>query len=535
MMSSPRRSFSKTPPAAPLFVRDRYGSNDSTSTLDEVEPKPIDDSPSEPNAWAESASEKTPAEPDARIPPADHGVKAWTVLAAAALIEGFLWGKKIALPSMMPQLTSAGFPLSYGVFQEYYFNKDGPFEESKNLPTIGVLAMGCHYLGAPLMAIFTENMKGHRRLLICLGWPLCISGLIAASFAQTIVALIMTQGFLYSFGVLILYLPLTSMVNEWFEERRGLAYGIITASTGITGAVLPFLASFLLERFSHPWTLRIFAALLAGVTLPALFPVRPRFPPATLAPAPAKHTLTRTYLRLLQTPLFHLYSLANILHALASFLPSIFLPQHATSLGLASPVGALLLATLFLCQVVGQLAVGSLSDRRNLHALAVASPLLAAVAVFALWGPARSLPWLAAFAAVYGLAAPGFVVLWARMGAAFVPPPPPPPTPSTAAAAGGVARSSDGSARSAMPLATFGLFSFQKGLGGVLAGPIAGRLMRETVSVGAYGSGKYIWIVVFTGVCMFASAAVVVGWYALPKRFRDLGLERREEVLNGKS
>ena len=523
-MSSPRRSFSKTPPAAPLFVRDRYGSNDSTSTLDEVEPKPIDD-PTSANAWAASSSEKPPAEPDARIPPADHGVKAWTVLAAAALIEGFLWGEQAAFLLSFLWLTSTGFPLCYGVFQDFYFNKDGPFEESKNLPTIGVLAMGCHYLGAPLMAIFTENLKGHRRLLICLGWPLCISGLIAASFAQTIVALIMTQGFLYSFGVLILYLPLTSMVNEWFEARRGLAYGIITASTGITGAALPFLASFLLERFSHPWTLRIFAALLAAVTLPALFLVRPRFPPATLAPAPARTTLTRTYLRLLQTPLFHLYSLANILHALASFLPSIFLPQHATSLGLEPPVGALLLATLFLCQVVGQLAVGSLSDRRNLHALAVVSPLLAAVAVFALWGPARSLPWLAAFAAVYGLAAPGFVVLWARMGAAFVPPP----------RAAGEAGAGDGSARSALPLATFGLFSFQKGLGGVLAGPIAGRLMRETVSVGAYGSGKYIWIVVFTGACMLASAAVVVGWYALPKRFRDLGLEKREEVLNEKS
>ena len=83
---------SNSPPQAPLFIRDRYGSADSASTLDEVEPKPLDDA-GEVNAWANEGSEKAAPEPDVRTPPADGGLKAWTVLAAAAVIEGFLWGE----------------------------------------------------------------------------------------------------------------------------------------------------------------------------------------------------------------------------------------------------------------------------------------------------------------------------------------------------------------------------------------------------------------------------------------------------------
>ena len=384
--------------------------------------------------------------------------------------------------------------------------------------------MGCHYLGAPLMAILTEHFKPYRRLLICLGWPLCISGMIAASFAQSVLGLIMTQGFLYAFGVLILYLPLTSIVNEWFEARRGLAYGILTSSTGLAGAGLPFLASYLLNRYSHPTTLRIFALLLGGATLPALFLARPRFHHASTHVAAAP--MAKIYGALLRTPLFHFYSLANLLHAFASFLPAVWLPQHASSLGLPPLVGALLLALLSFCQAAGQLVVGSLSDRLPLHALACASSLLAGICVFALWGPATSLPWLAGFAAAYGLVAAGFVVLWARMGAAFEPPPP------------SDLRDGDdgGRARSALPLATFGLFSFQKGLGGCLAGPFSGWLLRDTelVRVGTYGSGKYVGIIVFTGACMCGSAAVIAAWHALPKRWRDVGLARRGEVIGEK-
>lgn len=59
------------------------------------------------------------------------------------------------------------------------------------------------------------------------GWLVCILALISSSFATQVWHLIITQGFLYGFGFLIMYYPLLNMLNEWFIQRRGLAYGIL--------------------------------------------------------------------------------------------------------------------------------------------------------------------------------------------------------------------------------------------------------------------------------------------------------------------
>jgi hypothetical protein len=48
----------------------------------------------------------------------------------------------------------------------------------------------------------------------------------SSSFALQVWHLIITQGFLYDFDFLIMYYPLLNMLNEWFIQRRGIAYGI---------------------------------------------------------------------------------------------------------------------------------------------------------------------------------------------------------------------------------------------------------------------------------------------------------------------
>ena len=63
--------------------------------------------------------------------------------------------------------------------------------------------------------------------MICIGWLICIIALLASSFATKVWHLMLTQGFLYGVGVVILYYPVLSIVNEWFVKRRGLAYGLM--------------------------------------------------------------------------------------------------------------------------------------------------------------------------------------------------------------------------------------------------------------------------------------------------------------------
>jgi MFS family permease len=63
--------------------------------------------------------------------------------------------------------------------------------------------------------------------MICIGWLICISALVASSFASKFWHLIVTQGLLYGIGFLIIYYPVLSMLNEWFTKRRGMAYGLL--------------------------------------------------------------------------------------------------------------------------------------------------------------------------------------------------------------------------------------------------------------------------------------------------------------------
>ena len=79
-------------PVAPLFVRDRHGSAESTSTLGDIEPKPMEDEGGA-NPWAgeqDTAQETKPKEPE--LPPVDKGWKAWSILIGAFVMEALIWG-----------------------------------------------------------------------------------------------------------------------------------------------------------------------------------------------------------------------------------------------------------------------------------------------------------------------------------------------------------------------------------------------------------------------------------------------------------
>lgn len=93
-------------------------------------------------------------------------------------------------------LTAAGFPLSYGIFQNYYYRLP-EFKGSPYIAYVGTIATGIPYLGAPLMSPFVKRFPQYQRHMIVVGWILCIAGLVSGSFANTPASLVLTQGVLY--------------------------------------------------------------------------------------------------------------------------------------------------------------------------------------------------------------------------------------------------------------------------------------------------------------------------------------------------
>lgn len=291
--------------------------------------------------------------------------------------------------------------------------------------------------------------------------------------------LILTQGVAYGLGFLIFYYPIISMVNEYWIARRGMAYGILCGASGASGSVMPFVLQALLAKYGYRTTLRAVAVTLALLTGPLIPLLKGRLPPSERANIPK---INWTFFR---SSLFWVYSISNLLQGFGYFFPSLYLPSYASSLKLSGRSGALLLALMSVSQVGGQFVFGLLSDRKvPLDVLACLSTTVAAIACLAMWRLAQSLPVLIVFAIVYGFFGAGFTALWARMSTAI----------TDDVTAGPI---------------VFSLLNFGKGIGNVLAGPVGGFLVSNSKPTGAPSSLSYRWVIVFTGVCMFASGCTI--------------------------
>ncbi|KAH6714704.1 major facilitator superfamily domain-containing protein [Leptodontidium sp. MPI-SDFR-AT-0119] len=409
------------------------------------------------------------------LAPVDGGIAAWRLIAVAFVFEALLWG----------------FPLSFGVFQNYY-SQQPQFANNPFISTIGTVASGISYLGAPLIIPVIKRYSKYQRRMIWIGWPLCIPGLLAGSFATTLPTLIFTQGAMYGTGFLVFYYPVLSFINEFWITRRGMAYGILFASSGVSGIAMPFAIEALLAKYGYQTTLRIMAIGLVVLTGPLIPLLKGRLPPSERTAA------GRTNWKALRSPVFWVYCTSNVVQGMGYFFPSLYLPSYATAIGLTATQGALILALLSISQVIGQFSFGYLSDKRvSLNVLILISTLVSGVATLALWGLAQSLAALVTFALVYGFFGAGYVAMWARMGSTVSEEP-------TAA------------------LATFSLFCFGKGVGNVAAGPLSAALIKKGVLMGSYGVLKYRSVILFTGSCMLGSAVSVVGWWAKGKLLRSL-------------
>ena len=86
------------------------------------------------------------------LPPHDKGRAAYTLLLAAFVFEALLWG----------------FPLSFGVFQDYYSHLP-QFQHNRYVTVIGTTASGISYLAAPIAIPLTKRYSRWRRQMIWVG------------------------------------------------------------------------------------------------------------------------------------------------------------------------------------------------------------------------------------------------------------------------------------------------------------------------------------------------------------------------------
>ncbi|KAL4886502.1 MFS general substrate transporter [Aspergillus karnatakaensis] len=427
-------------------------SSHASSTEAEAE-KRIPRTPESENIEETALSSNTRA-----YPPIDTGKDAWFFLAACFVMEALVWG----------------FAFTYGVFQAYYTETE-EFKNSSNIAVIGTCAMGIMYLDLPLVFGFYRYWPKYQRIGCGAGVLVMCLALALSSLSTNTTHLIITQGIFYALGGSFAYSPCILLMEDWFDKRKGLAFGVMWAGTGLGGVILPLVMEQLLHRYGFRTALRAFAIALFILTAPLVYFVKPRITPEknrTCAPLPnLKFLLTKT---------FALFGICNAIEALGFFLPSLYLPTYARMIGASSTLQALTVILFNVASVVGCVAMGAIVDKLDVTLCILVSTVGSTLGVFLVWGFSMSLAPLYVFSVIYGLFAGSYTSTWP-----------------------GIMRSvvrKESSAESSM---VFACLAAGRGVGNLVSGPLSEALLRGMPWEGeagyGYGSG-YGTLIVLTGV-----------------------------------
>jgi len=391
-----------------------------------------------------------------------------------------------------------GFPLSFGVFQSYY-SKHPLFSSSPSIPTIGALTLGFPYLMLPLTTPLCLRYTNYQVHFMFLGWFMCGLGLVLASFATQVWQLMLTQGAMYGIGWCVCYTPFIIILNEWWEKKRGLAYGLLLAASGTSGLVLPFLLETLLQRWGFRPALRVYVFAYTIVSAPAFWLIRPRLPPhrRTQKNNAASAKPTTPWYTILLTPSALVITLSTFTQGLIFPYPPTFLPSYATALDLSPSAGDSLLAIRSFCQVFGLILLGWFSDHVSHHIPHSLSSLISGFACLLLWGPAKGFVRLGVFAAVWGLFASPYTVFWTRISQGL-------------AEESGCGKKDGDVAGKTMIL--YAWFSLVRGVTVILAGPLSEVLVSGVVVRERFGLGRWTGVVGFSVGMLFASTAGGLMW-----------------------
>ena len=220
--------------------------------------------------------------------------------------------------------------------------------------------------------------------------------------------------------------------------------------------------------------LRAWAITLVLLSGPLLFFVKPRIP-VTHVTQPRPFSF-----RFLNTSTFWINQTANIFQGLGFFIPNIYLPTYAQSLGLSNVSAALTVSLVNTTSVFGAVLLGGLIDKLHVTTVALISSLGAAISIFLLWGLSASFPVLCVFSLLYGLFAGGFSCTWT-----------------------GIIREVQKREPGSDSGLIFGFLGAGRGIGSVAAGPLSDALLSSRLWYGqasfGYGSGFGL-LIVFTGI-----------------------------------
>lgn len=236
----------------------------STSSLDRFRSLAAesDVTPSSPIAIALEAP-IGPTDDDAFDPP-DGGLRAWSQVFAAHLINAMTWG----------------YAGSYGVYQLYY-------EQHMDLPAsqvswIGSVQIFLTFATCALSGRLSD--AGYARATACTGCFLAVLGSFMTSVSTEYWQFLLAQGVCVGLGLGIAFMPGVSVMSSYFKRNRPFALSVAAMGTSLGGVVFPATVQYVTPKLGFHWATRCAAFIALVFSVTACLLLRPYLPARKAGP-----------------------------------------------------------------------------------------------------------------------------------------------------------------------------------------------------------------------------------------------------------
>ena len=213
-----------------------------------------------------------------------------------------------------------------------------------------------------------------------------------ASFSQSLWQFILTQGVLLGCGTCLTYVPAVTVAPGWFQERRGLAMGIVLSGTGIGGALWAPVLRALNAVIGFRNTLRLTGGLsfLLIVASGCVLRWHPDIDARNRLEASPGQSRLRPPLanwQVVRSRMFFAQAAGAIFQAAAYYTPVYFISTYARTLGYSTTAGANFIALSNATSACGKVVLGYVADRIGRLNVLFLCTLLSAVSTLGLWLP----------------------------------------------------------------------------------------------------------------------------------------------------
>jgi len=266
------------------------------------------------------------------------------------------------------------------------------------------------------------------RFLVRVGWTMTALGFFLMYYINSLWLFLVSYSLLLSLGMNAgLYMPLQTSVAKWFNEKRGLALGFLTAGGALGGSILVPVVAWLITDYG--WRTAVIVLAVAAFVLGwgLSFVLKPHGPEhyglrmdgkkegpvkeaSTPAPVHGAHVSAKgsgdweglTLKEAMKTQAFWLLVVALTFSHTAVTAIVVHEIPYIEDMGISKVLAAAALGTTTLMSTPGRLFGGWIADRWNLKILYFIASIVQAAGLF-IFSKATDMVWVWSFVIIFGL------------------------------------------------------------------------------------------------------------------------------------